>query len=250
MQNAWGGPNNNGQYNTNNQSNQGNQYQNNGGNFNNGPPQGNYNSSGQFHGQHMGGFSQAPSFNSYGKSDGPMDPPRGQQSSGRQGQGPPGQPPRLFSPPPPGQGGNTPGSSSGPQGQPPRVFSPGPSQGQPQRVFSPGPSQGQPPRLFSPGPESGPRGQQRANPFPPGMGFDPARLQSQAGPSSWITNKRVDLPGTAYAVAEGVSPLLISFPLPYIFSRSAFCTPGPVLCVTTSGCCILPFEFCILHSAL
>ncbi|EPE35331.1 hypothetical protein GLAREA_11030 [Glarea lozoyensis ATCC 20868] len=212
MQNAWGGSNNNGQFNNNNQSNQGNQYPNQGGNFHNGPPPGNYNFNGQHPGHHMG-FSQAPSFNSYGKSDGPMDPPRGQQNpaGGRQGQGPPGQPPRLFSPPPSGQPGSRPGSSSGPSGQPPRVFSPGPSQGPP-RVFSPGPSQGQPLRVFSPGPESGPHGQQRVNPFPQGMGYDPARLQ--AGPSSWITNRRVDLPGAAYAAGEGVSLLLISFSLP------------------------------------
>jgi hypothetical protein len=216
MQNAWGGQNNSARYQRDNNNNGP------GNNSGNGQQQGGNNPNGQFNRNYnTGGFNQGPSFNSYGKSDGPMDPPRSPQNSGRQGQGPPGQPPRvfspgppgqpprLFSPPPPGHNNNRPGSiSNPPQGSP----------GQPQRVLSPGPRS---PTGNLPGSLSGPPagGQQRPNPFPQGLGYDPARSQGQTAPSSWITNRRIDLPAAAYIAGEGVSSSLDAFVMSIAFVR-------------------------------
>jgi hypothetical protein len=231
-QNPWGMQNNSGQYNGNNNNNNG---PGTGNNFNNGQQQGSNNSNGPWNRNfNNGGSNQGPSYNSYGKSDGPMDPPRGQQNTGRQGQGPPGQPPRLFSPGPPGNNNSRPGSSSGPPQGPP---------GQPQRVFSPGPlspGNNRPgplsPGSNRPGSSSGPSpgGQQRPNPFPQGLGFDPARSQPTA-PSTWITNKRLDLPEAAFAAGEGVSSSLVILAVSVISFR---------LHVGVLNLCFLPQVFC------
>jgi hypothetical protein len=205
IQNAYGGQNNSGQYNGNSQNSQLNNGNDNNprqpGNFSRGQTQDGHYPNGQFNRDYNGGgINQRPSYNFYGKSDGPMDPPKGQQSQASQSQGTPNQPPRLFSPGPPGQNNSRPGSSSGPpqnlqQNQPPRLFSPDPlSPNRSRPSSSSGPPRGQHEEL-----------QQRQNPFAQGLGYDPAKPQGQEKPYTWVTNTRLDLPAAAHAAGKGVS---------------------------------------------
>lgn len=52
------------------------------------------------------------------------------------------------------------------------------------------------------------------NPFPQGLGFDPARSNPAAPSQGLITNSRVELPSAAYALDLGVcTPFSITFAL-------------------------------------